>query len=189
MNNLIKDIIKPKNGIEQAIIDDADFITGAMYGKVRHGHPEGAVIYHIKEVLENIEKFYADDKDYYDLRLIAILHDTFKNKVNQNLPKSGENHHGMIARRFAEKFSVHEDVLTVIQYHDDAYNAWSAGGRHGDWYKARSRANKLIQELINKGCLELYLKFYECDNKTGDKSQDNLDWFHEIIRKDNSTLI
>jgi len=177
MNELIKNIIKPKNGIEEAIIGNADFIAGAMYGKPRSGHPEGQVIYHIEEVLGNIEKFYADDVDYDDLRLIAILHDTFKHKVNQNLPKSGENHHGMIARRFAEKFPIHQDVLTVIQYHDDAYNARSAGGRHGDWYKAKKRSTNLINALQIENCLDLYVKFYRCDNLTGDKSQDNYDWF------------
>jgi hypothetical protein len=182
MNNLIKDIIKPENGIEAAIISDADFITGAMYGKIRHGHPEGQVIYHIKEVLENIEKFYGDDEDRSELRLIAILHDTFKNKVNQNIPKSGENHHGMIARIFAEKFPIHQDVLQVIQYHDDAYNAWSAGGRHGDWYKAKKRATNLVNALMIENCLDLYVKFYHCDNATGDKTQENYEWFIELIK-------
>ena len=181
MNKLIKDIIKPQNGIEEAIIADADFIAGAMYGKSRPGHPEGQVIYHIKEVLENIEKFYGEDEDKEDLRLIAILHDTFKNKVNQNLPKSGENHHGMIARRFAEKFPIHQYILTVIQYHDDAYNAWSAGGRHGDWYKAKKRATNLINALEIEDCLDLYLKFYHCDNATGDKSQENYEWFLTLV--------
>jgi hypothetical protein len=182
MNELIKNIVKPENGIETAIISDADFITGAMYGKPRNGHPEGQVIYHIEEVLGNIDKFYKDDEDREELRQIAILHDTFKHKVNQNLPKSGENHHGTIARRFAEKFPIHVAVLTVIELHDDAYNAWSAGGRHGDWYKAKKRATNLINALQIENCLELYVKFYECDNKTGNKSQDNYDWFIDLIK-------
>jgi hypothetical protein len=70
--------------------------------------------------------------------------------------------------------------LTVIQYHDDAYNAWSAGGRHNDWYKAKKRATNLINALQIENCLELYVKFYKCDNLTGDKSQDNYDWFIEL---------
>ena len=94
MNKLINEIIKPENGRETAICDDAEFQKGAMYGKPRYGHPEGAVIYHIKEVLENIDKFYNDDEDRENLRLIAISHDTFKHKVDQTKPKAGENHHG-----------------------------------------------------------------------------------------------
>jgi len=182
MNELIKNIIKPENGIEIAICNDNTFITGANYGKKRPGHPEGQVIYHIEQVLDNIDKYYKDDNERAELRLIAILHDTFKHKVNQNLPKTGENHHGMIARRFAEKFPIHQDVLQVIQYHDDAYNAWSAGGRHGDWYKAKKRATNLIQALMIENCLDLYVKFYRCDNETGDKSIENFEWFVNLIK-------
>lgn len=182
MNKLINDIIKPKNGKEQGICDDPEFITGAMYGKPRSGHPEGAVIYHIQEVLANIDKFYADDKDYYDLRLIAILHDTFKNKVNQNLPKSGDNHHGAIATKFAEKYCHNTKVLMIIRHHDDAYNAWQKGGRHGDWYQAKKKALNLITALFIEDALDLYVKFYKCDNLTGNKSQDNYEWFVELIK-------
>jgi hypothetical protein len=182
MNQLIKNIIKPQSGIEIAICENPEFERGALYGKPRKGHPEGQVIYHIEEVLNNIEKFYGDDEDKSDLRIIAILHDSFKHKVDRNQPKVGENHHGMIARRFAEKFSIHQDVLQVIQYHDDAYNAWQKGGRHGDWYGAKKRATNLINALMIEGCLDLFVKFYRCDNATGDKSQDNFEWFENLIQ-------
>jgi hypothetical protein len=182
MKNIIKTIVNPINGIETAIVNDADFIAGASYGKQRSGHPEGQVIYHIEEVLGNIEKFYADDEDYDELRLIAILHDTFKYKVDQRKPKVGENHHAMIARKFAEKFPIDSDVLSVIQRHDDAYNAWQKGGRHGNWYEAERRANQLISGLLIEGCLDLYVKFYRCDNATGDKEQENYEWFIELIK-------
>jgi len=182
MNKLINDIIQPENGIEEAICNDADFIAGAMYGKPRNGHPEGQVIYHIEEVLGNIDKFYNTDEDRMNLRMIAITHDTFKNKVNQNLPKQGDNHHGSIARKFSEKFFDSEEVLTVIALHDDAYNAWSAGGRHGDWYKAKRRAEMLIKTLEMADCLDLYVKFYRCDNATGNKTQDNYEWFNDLIQ-------
>jgi hypothetical protein len=178
----IKEIIKPESGVELAICEDEEFIVGANYGKSRPGHPEGAVIYHIEEVLGNIDKFFKDDEDRTSLRLIAITHDTFKNKVNQNLPKQGDNHHGFIAKKFAEKFCHDTNVLQVILLHDDAYNAWSAGGRHEDWYKAKRRAEKLISDLNALDSLELYLKFYRCDNLTGDKSQDNYEWFNDLIQ-------
>jgi hypothetical protein len=183
MNKLINDIIKPKNGREQAICNDPEFIEGAMYGKPRGGHPEGAVIYHIREVLGNIDKFYSDDLDRDELRVIAIIHDSFKHKVDQTKPKFGDNHHAWIAERFALNYCHNTKVLTVIQLHDDAYNAWSAGGRHGDWYKAKRRAEKLINELNALDCLDLYVKFYRCDNLTGNKSQDNYDWFIDLVEQ------
>ena len=180
METLIKRIVKPENGIETAIISDAEFMVGCDYGKIRRGHPEGKVIYHIKEVLENIDKFYTDDDDREALRFIALVHDTFKYKVDQNKPKTGTNHHGAIAMKFAMKYIHDGSVLRVISKHDDAYNAWQKGGRHGDWYAAEIRANNIIRALLLEGDLDLYLKFYECDNKTGDKSQENFEWFKKL---------
>jgi hypothetical protein len=175
-------IIKPENGIETAIVNDAVFIEGCSYGKPRSGHPEGEVIYHIQEVLANIDKYYSDDEDRKFLRVIALVHDTFKHKVDRNKPKVGENHHGRIAMKFAENYTTRDEVLLVIERHDDAYNAWSKGGRHGDWHQAQRKANQLIQGLITEGCLDLYVKFYECDNKTGDKTQECFEWFQHLIK-------
>ena len=113
MKTTIKQIVKPENGIEVAIVSHADFIEGASYGKPRSGHPEGKVIYHVKEVLENIDKFYADDDKRTELRLIALVHDTFKHKVDQRKPKVGENHHGTIARVFTQEFTHDAGVLKI----------------------------------------------------------------------------
>jgi len=181
MSKLIKDIIKPENGIETAIIADPEFITGAMYGKPRSGHPEGNVIYHIGDVLANVDK-YCDDSDRSDLRLIAIVHDAFKYKVDQKMPKTGMNHHGMIARIFSQKFFTNPDLLLIIELHDEAYNAWQKGGRHGNWYKAEERANALIRGLLIEGCLDLYVKFMRCDGETGDKESDTYEWFTGLIK-------
>lgn len=178
----IKTIIKPENGLEEAIIGNSDFIDGCNYGKKRPGHPEGLVIYHIKEVLDNVEKYYGEDEDRDDLRLIAILHDTFKHKVDRSKPRVGENHHGMLARRFAEKFPINDDILTILEKHDDAFKAWQKGGRHGDWYKAERQANQLINGLMIEGIIDLYVKFFKCDNLTGNKEQDNFDWFINLIK-------
>lgn len=180
-NALVRDIVDAQTGIEKAIASHAAFIRGALSGKPRSGHPEGAVIYHIKAVLENVEKYYVNDPDYSKLRIIAMLHDTFKYKVDQTKPKVGENHHGMIARHFAEKYINDTIICKIIELHDEAYNAWQVGGRRGNWYKAQQRAMTLINTLKDLNALELYLKFYRCDNETGDKSNDNYEWFKAIV--------
>lgn len=177
----IKQIIKPENGIEIAITANEEFIVGCNHGKPRSGHPEGKVIYHIKEVLENIDKFYGDDEDRNDLRFIAIIHDSFKYKVDHKKPKKLDNHHAVIARTFAQMFTIDHKVLTIIELHDEAYNAWQIGGRHGEWYGAHKRAKELIKTLINVGGLDLFTKFYHCDNATGDKEQKNYNWFIKIV--------
>lgn len=173
--------IRPKNSLEASILSDPEFIEGADWGKPRSGHPEGKVIFHINEVLENVEK-YGSPQNIDALRLIAIIHDSFKYKVNSTLPKHGENHHGWYARKFAEKYIGDEGVLTVIQTHDDAFNIFRRGQRKDDMEKAKHEAINFMHELRKKNCLKLYLEFYECDNKTGDKSQDNFEWFKEIAQ-------
>ncbi len=183
MNKIIEDIIKPENEVEKSIASNPDFEEGALYGKIRRGHPEGQVIYHIKEVLTNIDQYAETEDERKALRLIAMVHDTFKHKVDRSMPKSGENHHGMIARRFTEKFiPADQDILQIIQRHDDAYNAWSKGDRDGDWTAAENRVIRLIDGLLMEGIVDLYAKFYRCDNETGDKTQKCYDWFLEHIR-------
>jgi hypothetical protein len=174
---MIKEIIKPETELENKIIIDKDFINGAIWGKPRNGHPEGQVIYHIGSVLKNIDK-YSSIEDREALRLIAIIHDTFKYKVDDTKSKSGENHHAMIARRFAEKYITDNEILEIIELHDEAYNSWCKGNRDNKWDKAEIRANNLIQRLGKS--INLYLKFYQCDNETGDKENDNFIWFSDL---------
>ena len=99
----IKELLKPETELEKRIVSDSEFIEGANYGKPRSGHPEGQVVYHIREVLDNVEKF-SGAHNREDLRIIALIHDTFKYRVDHTKPKGGMNHHAMIARKFAEKF-------------------------------------------------------------------------------------
>jgi len=177
----IREILKPETELEKRIVADPDFVVGAGYGKPRPGHPEGQVVYHIREVLDNVDKF-STEEFRKDLRLIALIHDTFKNKVDNTKPKSGMNHHAMIARKFAEKFiQIPEYVLDIIELHDEAYNAWQQGGRKGDWYRAEKRAQDLLGKLQTDHRIDLYMKFYKCDNLTGDKEQENFQWFFDFV--------
>lgn len=178
---MIKKIIKPETELENKIISDVEFITGMTWGKPRSGHPEGKVISHIAEVLANVEK-YSTPETREKLRLISIIHDAFKYKVDKAKPRMGENHHAMIARRFAEKYIDDIELLQIIELHDEAYNAWCKGDR-GDWVKAEGRAINLISMLKN---IKLYLAFYQCDNETGDKEKDNFTWFQKMVNVFNS---
>lgn len=176
----ILDHIQPKTIKEQEIINYSPFIEGVMHGKPRKGHPEGKVLFHIKEVLINIDSFYLNDVNYLDLRIIALLHDTFKNEVDRSQPKTGENHHATIAAKHAKELGIKEDIIKIIKLHDEAFNAWQQYDK-GKTKKANDRIDKLINELDFCGCVDLYQKFCECDNKTGNKSQDNYEWFLDKV--------
>jgi hypothetical protein len=153
--------------IETLIINDPDFVKGALWGEPRGGHPEGKVYLHIQEVLNNIA---PNSKYRMQLRLIALVHDTFKYKVDQTKSKSGENHHAMIARRFAEKYIKNPVTLDIIELHDEAYNAYRKLNT--------ARAAKLIARLGPS--LALYKEFFLCDNNTGDKLPDSYEWFNKL---------
>lgn len=127
--------------------------------------------------LGNVDKFYGNSPMREKLRIISIIHDSFKHKYNLALPKGGENQHGMIARRFAENYISDRSLLEIIQRHDDAYFAWRFAAE-GDCVEAHRRANYLIDVLGED--LELFIAFFECDNQTGDKTQEPVDWFKEF---------
>lgn len=176
---MITTIIKPETALESQIISDPLFVQGASWGVPRSGHPEGQVIYHIEEVLANVDK-YAESNTREKLRLIALIHDTFKFKVDSTRARSGENHHAMIARRFAENYITDVHTLDVIELHDEAYNAW-VKGTNSDWSKAEARVDALLQRLGD--ALPLYRVFYRCDNETGNKRQHNLQWFENYLAR------
>lgn len=175
---MINELLKPETELEHLILSDPEFIQGALWGEPRRGHPEGKVAFHIREVLDNVDKF-SNKFDRKSLRLIAIIHDTFKHKVDRDKPRVGENHHAMIARRFAEKYITDKEILDIIELHDEAYNAWCAGNRRGDWRYAQRRTKSLIDRLGDS--LDLFLVFYKCDGQTGDKVNTDYDWFLEQI--------
>lgn len=175
--NMIEATIKPETALERQILADEELRDGLIWGKPRRGHPEGHIVTHVGEVLANVDKYFpAQNREA--LRLIAIIHDSFKYKVDRNKHATGENHHGMIARRFAEKYIKNENILDVIELHDEAYNSFCVGERSGNWEKAKNRAYTLKKRLGE--ILPLYMEFYFCDNNTGDKSQENYLWFENI---------
>jgi len=163
--------------LERTIAGDPAWIEGIQYGRPRPGHPEGQVMFHIADVLKNIDRHHGDSPLRERLRLIALVHDSFKYQVDPSRPKVGENHHGHLARRFAERFVDDPAVLTVIELHDEAYNSWRQGS-HGDWPKAEQRAGKLLERLGD--VRQLYLGFHRCDNETGDKSREPYEWFEQL---------
>ena len=165
--------------LEDRICNDPAWLEGIVWGKPRKAHPEGKIIDHILEVLSNIDKMGVSKEERASLRLIAVVHDTFKNKVPAHHLRVKDHDHGMIARRFAEKYIQDDGILDIIELHDEAHNAWMVGERFGDWTSAMERVGSLISVL--GGNIGLYLKFYECDNRTGSKKQDDFEWFKEII--------
>ena len=179
-------LLKPENDLENKIVNDPEWIEGAGQGVPRPGHPEGQIVYHVLEVLQNVETWcqehHTSSENRAKLRVIAMIHDTFKHKVDRTQPKVGDNHHAFIARKFAEKIDIKDrEILVIIEHHDDAYNAWNTGN-HGDWSKGDQKAKRLLNTLRTSGVsLDLFNAFYWCDSKTGDKELTPYQWFQKYV--------
>lgn len=175
--NPLPEHIPPEHPLELSIMNDPEWMEGADWGWPREGHPEGKVIFHIQEVLANINRLNPNPEDRKKLRIIGLIHDTFKNKVDFNQPRVGENHHAMFARRFAEKYTSDPDILDIIELHDEAFNSWRKGEETQKWEKAEERLQKLLERLGTPERIQLYYDFYKCDNETGSKNQSCIQWF------------
>lgn len=168
----IKKQLKIKNGILLDIISDAEFIEGVNWGKPRRGHPEGNVFSHIKEIFKNINNYYVDcdEKFINDLKILALIHDTFKYKVDTSQRKVGNNHYGYFAMLFAKKLNLPKYICKILLKHDDAYNAY-----------VRKDADKLTELVDSLGnYYDLYDSFYNCDVHTGDKNTKSYTWFLDV---------
>jgi hypothetical protein len=171
---------KLETNLERKIAADPEWQEGVAWGWPRPGHHEGQVMYHIADVLANVDRFASTAEERRKLRLIALIHDTLKYQVNQSLPMGG-NRHAAIARRFAERYIDDPALLDIIELHDEAFNSWRAGASRGHWDKAEARVNRLIERLGPS--LPLYVRFYRADNQTSSKRPDSLLWFEHYLRE------
>ena len=160
-------------------MDDPEWRRGVRWGRPRRGHPEGSVLAHIHEVLDNVDRVADSPEQRERLRLIALVHDSFKAGVDRSRPKHGPNHHAAIARRFTERYSGDHGLLLVVEHHDVPYALWRRGNRTGDWEASTRWAGALIDALGDD--LDLFLRFYRADNETGDKTDDDRRWFEGVV--------
>lgn len=178
----LKALLKPETALEKRLLSLPEFQQGLYWGEPRFGHPEGKVAWHVREVLDNIDRLSglaAADRER--LRLVAFAHDTFKFAEDRSHPRDWARHHSVLARRFMEQFTADRAVLDLIETHDDAYYAWLA--TKPGHPLAQTGAHTLAKLLDRVGhCLQLYYLFFKCDTQTGDKTQAPLKWFEKAVK-------
>src|SRR5215217_2215897 len=151
----------PETDLERAVSVDPVLQEGLAWGKPRRGHPEGSVGAHVSELLQTIDRWGETGKRREELRFLGLVHDALKNKVQNRRPKTGENHHAMRARRFAERYINDERLLATIEQHDRPYNLWRRLTRSG-----RVDDHAVSEMLDRIPDLELFLRFVELDGST-----------------------
>lgn len=169
-----------ENELERRIAADPAWQQGVVWGKPRAGHLEGPVKFHIADVLANIDRQAPSLEERRVLRLIALIHDTFKYCVNEQKPRVGMNHHAMIARTFAERYLDDPILLDIIELHDEAYNSWKLGAVRGKWDRANERVERLFERLGS--ALPLYVRFFYADSETESKDRAPMAWFEQVLR-------
>jgi hypothetical protein len=168
----------PETELERAVAADPELLAGLAWGKPRAGHPEGTVGAHVADLLRAIDRDDHPPEVRAELRFLALVHDAFKYRVQEWLPKTGDNHHAARARRFAERFTDDERLLATIQYHDAPYAIWRK-------LKRRSRLDeeRFSAMLERVPDLELFLRFIELDGSTEGKNPEPVRWFRDELRR------
>lgn len=176
----IEELLRPETDLERFLIKDPVFVEGLMWGKPRFGHPEGKVVFHIREVLDNVDLLDLSPEDRVRIRLISFLHDAFKHlEGKERNPRDWTRHHAILARQYAEQYISDTMVLDIIELHDEAYYCWRSKVLQKNGTKSDERLERLLNRLGESR--QLYYLFFKCDTQTGDKNQAPLFWFEKNI--------
>jgi len=180
-------LISPTSPLEKKLLQTPEFAEGLNWGKPRFGHPEGKVGLHIREVLQNIDRYQLDDNAKAQLRLLAIVHDTFKYQEEKTKSNGKRVHHARIARKFMEQYTDDQSLLNMIELHDEAFYAWRQIELNNDLEGGQRRLERLLERIGEN--LGIYFLFFKADTETGDKVIAPLHWFESVIadRADEAT--
>jgi len=133
---------------------------------------------HVADLLETIERWGETGARRSELRFLALVHDAMKYRVRGWLPKTGENHHAMRARRLAEGYTDDERLLATIELHDRPYSLWRRMKRAG---RADDAAFDRMLERIPD--LRLFTRFVELDGSTAGKNREPIEWLKEELSR------
>jgi hypothetical protein len=169
---------QPENDRERALSGDDRLLQGLAWGKPRQGHPEGTIGAHVGQLLATLDAWGDPEPLRSDLRFIALVHDSVKGEVKDMLPKTGENHHAMRARRLAESYTDEERLLGTIEQHDRPYAIWRKMKRKGKLDEATF--DEMLARIPDK---RLFLRFVELDGSSEAKDPEPVRWFRGELEK------
>jgi hypothetical protein len=168
----------PETELERRVTEDPELLRGLAWGKPRKAHPEGSIANHVHDLLERLEREGVTGEQRELLRLLVLVHDSFKNEVQEWRPRVGENHHAMRARRFAERYTDDERLLTTLELHDRPYGIWRK------WKRTGRLDRKRLEEMLRRiPDYDLFLRFIELDGSTEGKRPEPIEWFKQELRQ------
>jgi len=169
------------------MIADPRYQKNIEYGEPRSGHPEGKVKYHIAALEENLEKLAShgiSEEQYLKLKFLIHVHDTFKAEAIPDSTIIHPNSHASLAKKFASEFTDDEDLLNIIQFHDENFALWKQFAATGTY--DIQRLESLLETIQD---WDLFLMFIIIDGSTEGKDPDKIRWFIGEIRKQKDTKV
>ena len=174
-----------KDIIEQ-IVSDPRYLKNIEYGEPRSGHPEGKVKLHIADLEKILEKFTSriSEEQYWKLKFLIHVHDTFKGEAIPNSPIESSHSHASLARAFASEFIDDADLLNMIQFHDVNFALWKEYAATGSY--DLERLSRLLDTIAD---WDLFLIFLIIDGSSTGKDPEKLRWFIAEVRKHKRTIV
>ena len=168
----------PESETERALAEDPVLRAGWAWGRPREGHPEGAVGVHVGHMLRELDGWNEAPGRRSELRFLALVHDALKHEVRDWLPKTGENHHAMRARRHGERYTGDERLLSTLELHDRPYALWRRLQRTDAL--AERGFDRMLERVADP---PLFLCFVELDGSTEGKNREPVRWLGEALRR------
>ena len=167
--------------IVERVMGDSRYRKNVEFGEPRSGHPEGKIKNHIADLetnLENLNHRINNQETYWKLRFLIHVHDTFKADAVSGVQTIDPKSHESLARNFASEFTNDEDLLNIIQFHDENYALWKQ-------YKSSGQYDVQYLKFLLSKILDwdLYLIFTIIDGYTQGKDIEKLPWFIGEIKK------
>ena len=116
------------------------------------------------------------ETEYWRLRVLIHSHDTFKGEAQPNAPITASNSHASLARAFLADFCADDDMLAIVQFHDEPYALWRQVASKGKFNQQR-----LTAFLAGIRDWNLFLAFNIIDGCTEGKGREPLRWFFEHV--------
>ncbi|MBE0670302.1 MAG: hypothetical protein IH588_06925 [Anaerolineales bacterium] len=176
----MKDII-------EKIKADPRYQRNIEYGEPRSGHPEGKVKFHIVDLEANLEALRGrgiGEEDYWKLKFMIHVHDSFKAEAEKYSPTLHPRNHATLAREYASQFTDDSDLLNILQYHDENYKLWKEYTQTGKYDK---EVFENMLAVIKDW--DLFLAFTIIDGCTNGKEYSKLGWFINEVKKYKQTIV
>ena len=169
---------EPENDLERRVSTDPRLVDNLAWGEPRAGHPEGSIAAHVADLLQVLDGWDEPAERRAALRFIALVHDAFKPEVIEKIPKVSRNHHADRARRFAERYTDDDAILSTIQHHDRPYALWRKMKNKGDLDERGF--TKMLDDIPD---VALFTRFVELDGSTEGKTREPIHWLRDELER------